>query len=385
MADKDKTLDAIQEQIRKLYEEKVLILRKWREETGRNSSLNKDQQKKMSFGNNRDSGDLSFDLTSSTESQRHRRSFHNSSMDGAPTLLNDSRDSQKSSDDAEENDAMTPEHKQALRANRDILVENMTPDDIFNDLLSKQILSNTDVTRIKDKKTTEAINEELLNVLIKRSDRGFYVFVASLRRTLQGWLANRIDPGSPQKSTRKRRTGEMNVNVRCEQIIPTALSKQTCSCREVEEQVLIMAKAAFAHLRRRDGSAAAFEQFKKEVKQTNEALQESVEIVNALKLLCHHGEITSMTMGSACFTIRCSSLASCHALWKVYESGVLLEVFQQAFVTPTLLHICKAKEIHLYVRMSRLEYLSCALELGMPLKKKLYCCQKENVPEETVK
>lgn len=54
---------------------------------------------------------------------------------------------------------MSPEHKQALRANRDILVDNMTPDDIFNDLISKHILTNADVSRIKDKNTIEAMNE----------------------------------------------------------------------------------------------------------------------------------------------------------------------------------------------------------------------------------
>lgn len=54
---------------------------------------------------------------------------------------------------------MSPEHKEALRSNRDILVENMTADDIFNDLISKHILTNTDVSRIKEKNTTEAINE----------------------------------------------------------------------------------------------------------------------------------------------------------------------------------------------------------------------------------
>ena len=54
---------------------------------------------------------------------------------------------------------MSMKHKQALRINRDVLVENMTPDDIFNDLISKHILTNSDVSRIKEKNTTEAINE----------------------------------------------------------------------------------------------------------------------------------------------------------------------------------------------------------------------------------
>ena len=56
-------------------------------------------------------------------------------------------------------DVMSQRHKQILRTNRDVLVENMTPDDIFNDLISKHIFSNADVSRIKERNTVEAINE----------------------------------------------------------------------------------------------------------------------------------------------------------------------------------------------------------------------------------
>ena len=54
---------------------------------------------------------------------------------------------------------MSQHHKEILRTNRDILVENMIPDDIFNDLISKHILSSADVSRIKDRNTVESINE----------------------------------------------------------------------------------------------------------------------------------------------------------------------------------------------------------------------------------
>lgn len=93
--------------------------------------------------------------------------------------------------------------------------------------------------------------------------------------------------------------------------------------------------------------------------------QETMETVNALKILCRHGEITDMTAGSVCFTICCSSLASCQALWEAYESGTLLQAFQQELVTPALLRVCNAKQIYLCVRVSRLDYLTCALELGL--------------------
>ncbi|CAG5115384.1 unnamed protein product, partial [Candidula unifasciata] len=358
----------IVEQIRKLLEQKEKIERRERQQQEQRSNLLKDslstQRPSNSSGSRegeRNQEDISDSLNASLAQLRSlQQSSLNVSKEGA---LDDSRDnSQRSSDDADD-DRMSAEHKEALRSNRDILVENMTADDIFNDLLSKRILSNTDVNRIKEKNTTEAINEELLNVLTKRSDRAFHVFVAALRRTLQGWLANRIDPDSQQKNKRKRRTGEIDVNLNCEQVVPASKKRHTCSCREVEEQILTMAKGAFSLIRRRDASASSFEQFKKELKQTNEAIAETMETVNALKILCRHGEITDMTAGSVCFTICCSSLAACQALWEAYESGTLLQAFQQGLVTPALLRLCNAKQICLCVRISRLEYLTCALEL----------------------
>ncbi|BFY98479.1 hypothetical protein BsWGS_01519 [Bradybaena similaris] len=373
MADQESStsVNDIEEQIRKLVEEKGELERRNREKQQQEQRLRllKDSlstqranYSSSSRESNRDRDDISDNLNASLAPMRSlQQSSLNISRDGA---LDDSRDdSQRSSDDADD-DIMLPEHKEALRSNRDILVENMTADDIFNDLISKHILTNTDVSRIKEKNTTEAINEELLNVLMRRSDRAFHVFVAALKRTLQGWLANRIDPASQQKNKRKRRTGEIDVNLNCEQIVPANKKRHTCTCREVEEQILTMAKGAFSLIRRRDASASAFEQFKKELKQTNEAITETMETVNALKILCRHGEITDMTAGSVCFTICCSSLASCQALWEAYESGTLLQAFQQQLVTPALLRVCNAKQIYLCVRVSRLDYLTCALELA---------------------
>ena len=109
---------------------------------------------------------------------------------------------------------MSSEHKQKLQDNRGTLVDSMIPEDIFNDLIASKVISTADVGRIKEKNTREAINEELLNNLIRRSDRAFYEFVRSLRRTLQGYLADLLDdlpvPQKPLKKRsqkRKRKTG----------------------------------------------------------------------------------------------------------------------------------------------------------------------------------
>lgn len=51
------------------------------------------------------------------------------------------------------------------------------------------------------------------------------------------------------------------------------MSKALCSCQEVEEQILTMAKEAYRNIRRRDATPAAFEQFRKELHQTNEIIK----------------------------------------------------------------------------------------------------------------
>ena len=104
---------------------------------------------------------------------------------------------------------MSLRHKQLLQQNRDVLVESMIPDDIFNDLIANKIVTTADVGRIKEKNTREAMNEELLDNIVRRSDKAFHVFVRSLRKTLQDYLANRIDPSSRsgKKKKRKRHTG----------------------------------------------------------------------------------------------------------------------------------------------------------------------------------
>ena len=39
--------------------------------------------------------------------------------------------------------------------------------------------------------------------------------------------------------------GEMNVNIDCERIVPARNKRFTCTCQEVEEQILQMAKGMY--------------------------------------------------------------------------------------------------------------------------------------------
>ncbi|KAJ8310995.1 hypothetical protein KUTeg_011440 [Tegillarca granosa] len=254
---------------------------------------------------------------------------------------------------------MSAEHKQKLQIHRDTLVESMIPDDIFNDLIANKVLTTADVGRIKEKNTREAVNEGLLNNLIVRSDRAFYEFVRSLRKTLQGYLADLIDeqhsrPSRKQK--RKRQIGELNVRLDCEEVLSSRKQKRQCSCKDVEEQILLMAKQAYQTIRRRDATPAAFEQFKKELSQTNDVIKDSMEIMNTLKMLCQHdNELDGVYDGSVVFRIHCNSLTGLAEFWKFYLSGQLFELLQTGLVTKTLLKICHACSIRLRSATKSLE------------------------------
>lgn len=158
--------------------------------------------------------------------------------------------------------------------------------------------------------------------------------------------------------------GDLNISVNCEEVssLP-ARKKPTCSCGEVEEQILIMAKTAYKAIRRRDNTPASFEQFKKELSQTNEIVKESMEIMHTLKILCKHGDL-DISYGSVIFCIRCKSLACVHEIWKMYSSGSLQSLFQKTFVTTDLLEKFCVTKVRLKVEICEKEYKKCLKELG---------------------
>ncbi|XP_064596010.1 uncharacterized protein LOC135462719 [Liolophura sinensis] len=306
--------------------------------------------------------------------ENHRTRSKSSKNRPVETEIAEEQDSDPDSEgDSEDDDAdkrservMSAVHKQKLQEYRDTLVENMISEDIFNDLIANRILTTADVSRIKEKNTREAINEELLNNLIRRSDRAFTVFVGSLRKTLQGYLADLVeDKQKAKRRKRKRASGEMSVSVDVDEVYPRTKRKPPpCTCQQVEEQMLQMAKNAYKNIRRRDDTPASFEQFKKELGQTNTIIKDSMEIMHTLKILCRHGDIEDVSFGSVKFTLRFTSVKKLTNLWRMFRSGKLLDIFQNGLVTKTLLRRCRAKNIRLGVRIEEGEYLQCLRELA---------------------
>ncbi|XP_069103309.1 myosin heavy chain, clone 203-like [Argopecten irradians] len=282
--------------------------------------------------------------------------------------VTESEEEQEEEDSKNLDKVMSLEHKMKLQQHRDTLVESLIPDDILNDLIANKVLLIGDVSRIKEKNTQEAMNEELLNNLGRRSDRAFYVFVKSLRKTLQGYLADLIDEPVPKpvprKSKRKRKKAELNVSVDCESVLPLPKKKPQCSCQEVEEQILLMARTAYSTIRRRDHTPAAFEQFKKELSQTNDIIKDTAEIMHTLKILCKHGDdISDISYGSVKFTMCFKSVENVVKLWDMYRSGALLDLLQRGLVTKALLRKCQARDVKLRVRIPEEEYIQCVKDL----------------------
>ncbi|XP_050397726.1 kinesin-related protein 4 isoform X2 [Patella vulgata] len=272
----------------------------------------------------------------------------------------DSNNESDKSSEEEKEEVMSAHHKQKIQKNRDVLVENMIPDDIFNDLIACKILTTADVGRIKKKSSTrESINEELVNNLVLKSDRAFYVFTKALRKTLQEYLANLLDPPPKKKKKRKRQQKEMNISVDVEDVAQVNSKQPTCSCQEVEEQILLLSKNAYKTIRRRDQSAAAFEQFRKELAQTNAVIKDSMEIMNTLKILCRHGDLNGVFRGSVKFTILISSVEALNDLWTMFKSGKLLSVLQSSLITDNMKKYFLVKDIRLGVRISEEEYKAC--------------------------
>ncbi|XP_052265362.1 uncharacterized protein LOC127867888 [Dreissena polymorpha] len=61
-----------------------------------------------------------------------------------------------------------------------------------------------------------------------------------------------------------------------------------CTCAIMEKQFLAMAESAYRSVRRIDASPRGFEQFRRELVQTNEVMKDSLEVLKNIKSFCEH-------------------------------------------------------------------------------------------------
>ena len=59
-----------------------------------------------------------------------------------------------------------------------------------------------------------------------------------------------------------------------------------CTLEDVQNQIVLMAESAFGNIRRQDDSQESFDQFCSEMAQTTTSINNSLELVHALRAFC---------------------------------------------------------------------------------------------------
>ena len=96
---------------------------------------------------------------------------------------------------------MTGRHKDIIASNYEKL-GNLDADRVMVTLVSQSIITFDDQEKIKAEKTSTGRAEALLQLLVKRQDRGFYVLIDALEKS-----------GSPDLATILKMAGEIVIVV----------------------------------------------------------------------------------------------------------------------------------------------------------------------------
>lgn len=126
-----------------------------------------------------------------------------------------------------------------------------------------------------------------------------------------------------------------------------------------------MARDAFHKIRRKDDSLDSFNQFQKELDETNQTIQQAMELLCSFKSLCKHGRtIEDIFAGSVVFRLNCPDTNAIKTLTEDYRSGDLTRMVNECLVTKSLLDVFEAENISLSVFISDNSIESCWKELG---------------------
>lgn len=296
---------------------------------------------------------------------------------------------------------MSKDHKQVLREFRDQLVDNMYPDDILNQLQSHKILTHRDSTRIKDKGSAEAMNESLLDTLMRKPDRAFAEFINALRESDQNHVANIIDKNkesTPKEKrdqrksrvahdeydsdnyaspspTRKRKFGEIGVKVNVDDLefdeeedkdtINTVKRKRrtVLDFQDLdEEQERIKKKLDIKLLKVISKEVDNLDRIVSSgISQTSMSMRR-VALETIKELQKHRREITSVDFGSVIFRIVCVSLEGLEDLRMLCNSGRLAAMIER-ILTRAILRQYNLRHAKVAVRIDPSEYKTCQQEL----------------------
>lgn len=171
-------------------------------------------------------------------------------------------------------------------------------------------------------------------------------------------------------------TGDVDLRVTCtdisvktrdlqESIKRVDHNEKNCSCSNIENEILNMARDAYQKIRRHDDTKKSFDQFENELQETNSKIFDAMSILCTIKALCKHGrKIEDITTGSVVFKISCPTSFSLRELWQSCKSGRLENSFNRAFVSDPLRAKYPNIQIYLNVEVQRDEFEKALQELG---------------------
>lgn len=171
-------------------------------------------------------------------------------------------------------------------------------------------------------------------------------------------------------------TGDIDVRITCtdttekttklrEILSQLDHNDKNCRCFKVEDEILHMARDAFHKIRRKDDSLDSFNQFQKELDETNKTIQQAMEILCSFKSLCKHGRtIEDIFSGSVVIRLNCPDTNALMTLWEDYLSGDLTKMVNDVLVTKSLLDKFETEKIVLKVSIAKECFESCRDGLG---------------------
>ena len=87
---------------------------------------------------------------------------------------------------------MTLQHRNILRSNLPLLVEDGIPDELLTELMSKNVISRADYAKIKEVRPDHKQMAMLVWQVARKSDDAFHKFCEALQETQQDHLANAL-------------------------------------------------------------------------------------------------------------------------------------------------------------------------------------------------
>ncbi|XP_029650539.2 uncharacterized protein LOC115223936 isoform X8 [Octopus sinensis] len=133
--------------------------------------------------------------------EKSSKKFPNKNISQLASVVDESTDSNSEK-------MMSEEHKKLVKDNRVKLVQNMIANDVLDHLLQKDVLTMSEKDRIKAEGAS--MNEKLIDTIMCKQDKAFFVFVDALKNTGQPHLADLLSPAKKRKPA----SGRENANAK---------------------------------------------------------------------------------------------------------------------------------------------------------------------------